>query len=172
MLKVRGSWGELGNQNIGDNFPYASFLSLTGKYIFNGKPVTTAILNELSNHVISWETTTSKNIGLDFSLFNNLDVNFDYYQRETSGILLKLEVPATVGLQPPYQNAGVVRNTGWDFLLNYRNTIGSFNYTVGANLSNVKNEVVDLKGTGPYISGYQLIQEGYPINSLFGYRSN
>src|SRR5690606_16958498 len=73
MLKVRGSWGELGNQNIGDNFPYTSFLSLTGKYIFNGKPVTTAILNELSNHVISWETTTSKNIGLDFSLFNNLD---------------------------------------------------------------------------------------------------
>ncbi len=172
MLKLRGSWGRLGNQNIGDNFPYASFLSLTGKYIFNGKPVSTAILNELSNQEISWETTTSRNIGLDFSLFRNLDVAFDYYQRETSGILLKLEIPATIGLLPPYQNAGVVRNTGWDFLANYRNRIGAFNYSVGANLSNVKNEVMDLKGTGPYINGYRLIQEGYPINSLYGYRAN
>ena len=172
FLKLRASWGKLGNQNIGSNFPYTSYLSLDKFYLYNGKPVPTAILQQMANDQISWETSTSKNIGLDFTLFNNLNVNFDVYQRRTSGILLELDIPAIIGLTAPYQNAGVVDNTGWDLMVNYRNRIGAFTYSVGGNLSNVKNEVVDLKGTGPYITGYRLIEEGYPINALFGYRSN
>src|SRR5690606_8701917 len=66
----------------------------------------------------------------------------------------------------------VVDNSGWDMMVNYRNKVGAFNYSVSGNLSNVRNQVVDLKGTGPYITGYRLIEEGHPINSLFGYRSD
>lgn len=170
-LKLRGSWGKLGNQNIGDNFPFASYLSLTGRYIFNGVPVSSAIQTDLANAAISWESSTSKNLGFDIDLFRKLSASFDVYSRITSGILLKLDIPAITGLNAPYQNAGVVKNTGWDLSLNYRNSVGDFDYSIGGNLSNVKNTVVDLKGTGPYINGYQLIEEGFAINSLFGYRS-
>lgn len=171
LLKIRGSWGRLGNQNIGDNFPFASYLSLTGKYIFNDVPVSTAVLTDLANSNISWETSESRNLGLDFELFDKFSGSFDIYNRRTSGILLKLEIPAVVGLNAPYQNAGVVENKGWDLNFNYHNAVNGFSYSIGGNISNVKNAVVDLKGTGPYINGYNLIQEGYPINSLYGYRS-
>src|SRR5690606_40117991 len=63
FLKLRASWGKLGNQNIGSNFPYTSYLSLDKFYLYNGKPVPTAILQQMANDQISWETSTSKNIG-------------------------------------------------------------------------------------------------------------
>src|SRR5690606_1616965 len=170
-LKISASWGKLGNQNIGDTFPFASYLSLTGKYILNDIPVSSAVLTDLANSNISWETSASRNIGVDFDLFNKLSGSFDVYNRKTSGILLKLEIPAAIGLSAPYQNAGLVENKGWDLALNYRGSVNDFSYSVGGNISKDRKSVVDLKGTGPYISGYQLIEEGYAINSLFGYKS-
>ena len=170
-LKVRASWGQLGNQLIGD-YPFASVIVLGQNYVNGGQPVNGAAQLDMANSLISWETTTSSNIGADIGFLNNqLNLTYDYYIRNTSDILLALPIPAIIGLARPTQNAGKVKNTGWDLALNYRQAKRAFTYQIGFNLSDVKNEIVDLKGAGPIISTYTLNQEGYPINALFGYKA-
>ncbi|GAA4303562.1 TonB-dependent receptor [Compostibacter hankyongensis] len=170
-LKLRGSWGKLGNQEIG-NYPFASVINLGVNYIFGGAPANGAAQQAMSNRDISWEETTTSDVGVDIGLLDNkLNIVYDYYVRNTTGILLQLPIPAIVGLSVPYQNAGGVKNTGWGLAVDYRNHDGAFKYRIGFNLSDVKNEVVDLQGTGPYISDYTVIKEGYPINSIFGYKA-
>ena len=170
-LKLRASWGQLGNQNIG-TYPFASVVNLGLDYVFNDAPVAGAALTDMANEEITWETTTTTNVGLDFGLFNKLSGTFEYYIRNTDDILLRLPVPMTIGLSAPYQNAGKVKNTGWDFNLNYSNYDKKFKYSVGLTLSDVKNEVVDLKGSGPYIGGYTITREGDPISSLYMLQSD
>lgn len=174
-LKFRGSWGQLGNQQIG-NYPFASTVNLTNQnYSFNGVPMNGAALTDLANPTISWESSEMWNIGVDFGLFNNrLSGTFEYYDRMTRDILLQLPVPMMVGMNPSYKNAGAVQNKGWDFSLNYQDAIGKVRYGIGAMLSDVRNRVVDLKGTGPYNDEFErtTIREGHEINSFFGYVSN
>lgn len=169
-LKVRGSWGTLGNQNIG-NYPFSAVMALGSSYAFDGVPVQGANQREMANLGISWESTETANLGLDFAVLSNrLSGSFDYYVRNTTGILLRLPVPGVIGLSEPYQNAGVVRNTGWDLNINYRGG-DAFKYSIGLNVSDVRNEVMDLRGAGPIIDGFRVIDEGLPINTLFGYRA-
>src|SRR5690606_2249255 len=115
------------------------------------------------------EKTEMTNVGIDFSIFKNLSGTFDYYYKKTTGILLQLNIPLTMGLSAPYQNAGVVENKGWDLALNYRNSIGALKYNIGASLSDLKNKIVDLRGIQNI--GVVVNHEGYPINSLYLYKS-
>lgn len=161
-LMLRASWGRLGNQNIG-TYPFASTLSL-GSYSMGGEIVPIAALNEMNNETISWETSEMTNIGIDLMLFDNLVLNFDWYDKVTSDILLKLEIPASIGLAAPTQNAGKVRNRGWDLGLNYNGRAGEFTYGIGVNLSDVKNTVLDLHGVSE--TGLLVNREGYPMNSI------
>ncbi|HEX5555113.1 MAG TPA: TonB-dependent receptor [Chitinophagaceae bacterium] len=170
-LKLRGSWGQLGNQQIG-TYPFASVIDLGVNYIFGGAAAGGAAQKDMSNHDISWEATASTDIGLDAGFFNNkLSITYDYYVRNTTGILLQLPIPAIVGLNKPYQNAGSVKNTGWDLAITYRDQSEDFHYSIGFNLSDVRNEITSLKGTGPYISTYTVDMEGYSIDALYGYRA-
>ena len=170
-LKLRASWGELGNQNIG-NYPFASVINLNYHYIFGNTPVSAAAQTALANQGISWETTKTEGVGLDAGFFNDrLTATLDYYIRRTTGILLTLPIPMSIGMSAPYQNAGGVKNTGWDLNLDYNNALGNVNYSIGFNISNVHNEVTDLKGTGPYINGSSIIEVGHPINAIYGYKS-
>ncbi len=170
-MKLRASWGKLGNQLIG-NYPFASVIDLSQSFIYGAGPVSGGSQLDMANTFITWESTTSSNIGLDVGLWNNrVDFTFDYYVRNTSDILLKLPIPALIGQVEPYQNAGKVKNTGWDFAINYNQAINNFKFRVGLNLSDVKNEVVDLKGAGPIISSYNINDEGLPINSMYGYKA-
>ncbi|MFC3197626.1 SusC/RagA family TonB-linked outer membrane protein [Parapedobacter deserti] len=170
-LKLRASWGRLGNQEIG-TYPFSSVIELGRSFVFGGMPADGGSQKLMANEHISWETTETGNLGLDAVMFNNrLSLSGEYYRRNTTGILLQLPVPSIIGLSEPYQNAGVVQNTGWDLAVNYQGHHGSFRYQAGLNLSNVHNEVVDLKGAGPIINGFELIEEGYPINTLFGYQA-
>jgi len=170
-LKLRASWGQLGNQNIG-TYPFASVISLGNDFLFGGVPQSGAAQTDLANKNISWETTETTNFGLDLGLLNNrLSLGAEYYIRNTKDILLQLPIPLTIGLNAPFQNAGQVKNTGWDLALGWRNNVGDFSYSINANVSDVINEVVDLNGTGPYINGASIIREGDPINSIYGYQS-
>lgn len=170
-LKLRASWGQLGNQLIGD-YPFASVINLGQSYNYGGGPVDGGTQLNMANELISWEATTSSNIGLDMSVLDNkLGFSFDYYKRLTSEILLQLPIPALIGQNEPYQNAGEVKNTGWDLSVFYNQSAKPFKYRLGLNLSDVKNEIVDLRGAGPIISAYTFNQEGYPINTLFGYQA-
>src|SRR5690606_2536627 len=166
-LKLRASWGKLGNQNIG-LYPFAAFIGIgNSNYVFGDANRTGASLNEMANTAIKWETTTVSNIGVDLTMWNNFNFSFEYYQRRTTDILLRLDIPTMIGLTAPYQNAGVVDNKGWDLTTSYRNKLGDLTYGVTLNFSDVKNKVVDMKGV--FRSDRQVNNEGYPIGAFFGY---
>ncbi|WP_221392198.1 TonB-dependent receptor [Dyadobacter sp. NIV53] len=177
-LKFRGSWGITGNQSV-DLYSYYAALTANG-YSFGGSPVQGYLQNTLANTNLGWESTTQLDLGLDASfLGKKLNLTVDYYNKQTDDILLNLDIPATIGLTAPPQNAGSVQNKGWEFSLNYRGTPGAsgFRYNVGGNLSINQNMVTDLKGTGPYITGSDIdpryiIKKGLPINTLWGYKTD
>lgn len=172
QLKLRASWGKLGNQDIQGNYPFASVHSLGLNYVLNGEPVSGMALTDMANEKLTWETTTSTNFGVDFYLFRKFSGSFDIYKRVTDDILLKLPISNIIGLDAPYQNAAKVENKGWELSLSYRDNIGDFKYSARFSLSDVKNKVVDLKGTGPYISRFTVIKEGEPINALYMYKAD
>lgn len=164
-VKIRGSWGTLGNQNIGSNYPFSSNIDMSTKYISEDKLIDGAAVLTMNNPNITWETTAMTNIGLDLNLWNKLSVSVDWFHKKTNDILMKLDIPRTMGLEPTYQNAGIVDNKGYDLNITYTDRIGDFNFDVSFNFSDVKNEITDLKG----INGTGLVtnREGYSINSLY-----
>ena len=96
-------------------------------------------------------------------------MTFDWYNKNTEGILLKLNYPAQIGATPSEQNVGKVNNRGWELDLNWREQRGDFYYGVGFNLSDVQNKIVDLGGNAPDLSGYQVRVVGSPIDAFYGY---
>lgn len=166
-LKIRASWGKLGNQLIG-NYPFISSV-VFNSYAQNGEAVTGASIDAMANESISWEATEMRNIALDAGFKNGLSFSFDYYQRITSGILLRLDQPLSTGLIAPYQNAGKVENKGWDLMVNYNLRKKTWRFTAGLSLSDVRNKVLDLRGVSQ--TGLTVSNEGYPINSLYGYEA-
>ncbi len=176
-LKFRGSYGSTGNQSV-DLYSYYASLGLT-TYTFGGLPVQGYRPTTLANAELGWETTTQTNLGLDAAFLNNrLTVTVDYYKKLTSDILLNLDIPAAVGLTAPPQNAGSVENKGFEFSATYRSKNGApgLRYSISGNFSINNNKVVDLKGTGPYITGSDIdpryiIKTGLPVNTLWGYKT-
>lgn len=170
-LKLRGSWGELGNQAIG-NYPYQDLIALGQNYPFGNEMAPGAAVNTVSNKEIRWETTTISNVGIDVGLFDNkVEFIADYFIKKTSDILYNVSVSKMLGASPSATNAGEVENRGWDFNLAYRNKTGDFSYGISGVLSFVNNKVLKLYGdleqdinTGLFI--------GYPIGSSFGYKSD
>ena len=169
-LKIRGSWGSLGNQQIG-TYPFASTVTMGQNYVFGDNiPALGAALLYSGNRNITWETTRMINVGFDASI-GDFEFTGDYYVRNTDDILLQIPVPRIAGLIEPYQNAGKVRNKGWDLSAGYRKKFGELNLSISANLSDVNNQVVDLMGSGPHIYAREINQEGQPFRSLYGLKS-
>ncbi|HUM64809.1 MAG TPA: SusC/RagA family TonB-linked outer membrane protein, partial [Chitinophagaceae bacterium] len=109
-------------------------------------------------------------LGFDLTVFRNLTLNFDWYHEITYDILLELDIPLSIGLDAPFQNAGKVRNIGWDAGLTYRDNSRAFKYGITFNISDVKNTVLDLKGVSE--SGLVVSREGHPINSIFALQAD
>ena len=170
-LKIRASWGQLGNQNIG-NYRHISTISLNSPYIFNNSIVPGAAVTSLSNPNIRWETSTSTDIGLDASFFKNrLSVVADYYVKVSDDILLTPPVPLTLGnLSPPAQNEGSVENRGWELAVGYFENLGSdFRFSLSANWGHNDNVVLNLDKE--FISANKVMtKEGLPISSFYGHR--
>ncbi|TGE04802.1 SusC/RagA family TonB-linked outer membrane protein [Hymenobacter fodinae] len=174
-LKVRGSLGQLGNQNIG-LYRYLSTVSLApGTYSFGSTPVSGSYFST-SNADITWETATMGNVGLDVGFFQNaLSFSVDFFDKRTSDILIDLPVAATFGAGAPTQNAAKVRNQGWEVTATYRmRTEGGFNQSLSLNAADSRNTVLDTKGVETIRGGdaTNIIREGFPINSYYGYRTN
>lgn len=162
MLKLRGSWGQLGNQEI----PNFAFLTLyrrdAGRYL----------ISRYGNPDLKWETSTQTNFGMDYGLFNNkISGSINYFEELTSDILLPVSLPQFVGdVSPTYINAGEVSNKGLEFAISYRNYENDFQYKIGANFSYIKNEVVSLHPNLPYIDGaFTRTQPGHPLNAYYGF---
>lgn len=172
-IKFRASWGMLGNQYVGSSdYPYLSVLqAYTSDLSLIGTSATTGyVQSTLANPNLSWEKIKMFDVGLDIAMLNNrLNLSFDWYNKDTEGILLKLNYPAQIGPDPSEENAGKVNNKGWELDLNWREQRGDFYYGIGFNLSDVKNSIVDLAGNSPDLSGYQVRMVGYPIDAFYGY---
>ncbi len=174
-FKIRASWGLTGNQAIS---PYEFYPALSPvDYAFNEIPVQGYTQTQFVNNDLTWEKTEQWDIGIDLGLLDNrLNLTFDYYDKLTKDILLRLPIPSIIGLNPSYQNAGEVSNKGWEIGINFRGG-NKLKYNIGVNGSRNKNVVENLLETGPYISGGGanqtfIIQEGMAMNSLWGYHTD
>src|SRR5690606_34591173 len=140
-IKIRGSWGRLGNNRIGDytyQIVYGSYL-----YPFGGQSQQGVGPKEIANSNIKRETTTISNVGLDLALLQHrLTVSAEYYDKTTTDILTKIPIPLVMGnFLPPWQNIASMRNRGLEFQAGYQGNVGAdFTYFVGGNLSTVNNK--------------------------------
>ncbi len=178
-FKLRASWGMLGNQYVGSSeYPYLAVLKTFGVgtsddrvlSLIGTNPTVGYAQSVLSNPDLSWEKIKMLDLGFDLSMLDNrLTFSFDWYDKNTEGILLRLNYPAQIGARPSEQNAGKVNNKGWEMDFAWREQKGDFYYSFGFNLSDVKNKIVDLAGNAPDLSGYQVRMVGYPIDAFYGY---
>ena len=167
-LKLRASWGQLGNQDV-PLYTYYNTVSVSEPYWFGDAVQDGAATTGLANEDLSWETTTVTDIGFDAAfLQGRLSLTGDIYNRRTEDILLALPIPDMVGRSAPYTNAGVVENKGWELGLGWQDAVGEWNYGLDFNFSDNRNKVVDLRDTGPYVSGESVVMEGQPIRSWYG----
>ncbi|GAA3569148.1 TonB-dependent receptor [Snuella lapsa] len=165
-LKLRASWGQLGNQAITPN-QYSSIYSLGRVYSYGGNLVGGAAQTNLPNPDVTWETSTQTDIGLDMSLLGGkLDLVVDYYIKDTEDILRSVNISTVVGgLTPPTVNLASVRNKGWEFLANYDDAVGDFEYGASFNFTTIDNEVTKLPT--PQIGAFSRLVEGGSINEFY-----
>lgn len=172
-LKVRASWGQLGNDRIAD-YQYNPLISLGQNYSFGGSVAPGAAQTIANNPDVTWETTTEKNIGVDLTLFkNSFSVSIDAYNRYTNNILTSVPVSATFGLPPAIVNAGAMSNKGIETELGYSKKSGQFLYDISVNASYNKNNVEKYAGVDVYevaSEGDAVVRKkGVPWNSYYGY---
>ncbi|MEQ9289432.1 MAG: TonB-dependent receptor [Cyclobacteriaceae bacterium] len=169
-LKIRGSWGRLGNQSIG-NYPYQQLVELNQNYAFGGVLYAGAAGTTVPNPDITWEVTESTNFGIDlYMLENRFSMTVDYFIKKTSGILYNISSSKALGATPSIQNAGVVQNKGWDIDLGYRGVVGEFSYGISTNLSIVKNEVLEIANVEFDIANGLFV--GEELGSIYGYETD
>ena len=178
QLKPRYSWGQLGNANanIIGNYDYLPTLS-TGSNLVLGNSEdrsTYFYQNGVPSSTLAWETVETSNFGLDVDLFNyKFQASFDYYTKQNKNMLIPLDLPATFGVNAPRVNNGELKSWGWELEVQYKDKIGKdLSYNVGFNLSDNQNELVDYGGGRNIVrSGTNSFIQGYPINTVWGYKT-
>lgn len=152
-LKLKASWGQLGNQSLPVSNPVINISQLNeglANYSFNGSTISTgAILDQVGNPDLKWETSEALNIGLEMGFFNNeLNFSFEWYDIDTKDLITRdnSAISTTaIDAQPPFVNLGDIQNTGIDFSVSYNHTTRyDFTYGISANISHYKNEVKSL----------------------------
>ncbi len=182
QMKVRLGWGETGNQNIPATATY-NILNIGTNTVFANDETSLGVAPlRYGNPDLKWETTVTKNIGVDLSfLKSSLVLSVDYYTRETTDMLLETPVLLSLGYENnPYTNVGDIENNGLEFTLNYQKRINDFFFNVGGNVSFVENKVIRLaSGDGAIFAGsgsgglqnYSITKAGHPIGSFYGYEA-
>jgi TonB-linked SusC/RagA family outer membrane protein len=182
LLKLRASWGQNGNQNIG-NFAYTSTIATGFGYTFGGNETFTtgSVPSSVPNPNLKWETSEQLNFGLDMGLWRDqLIIKADYYQKDTEGLLVRAPIPGHVGNNAPIINGGSVSNEGFEFSVDYRNYSNEFGYNVGVNFALNQNEVTHIGNAEGVIVGtgfatYGIVtraEEGFPIGYFWGYETD
>lgn len=172
-LKIRGTYGVLGNQSIAPYQYLTVYSSNSNSYGFNNSSVAGAAF-KYGNQELKWETTNTVNIGLDAGFFDNsLTATFDYFFKKTKDILIEPETPSVLGTKLSHTNAGEMKNYGWEITLNYRMKTRDFTHYFGLNVGDSRNEVTGFMGdeqikTSDNIS--QIIREGLPFRAYYGYK--
>lgn len=171
-LKLRGSWGQLGNQNIG-LYPYQAMIAGVEDYPFTKEESGTVIgyqQTAYANRNIKWETTTITDIGFELQVLNGLNVTFDWYKKTTDDILRSSQVSALLGYSAPTVNNGSVENKGIELAVNYSNMIRKgavkgLRYNVGAYIDRSRNKLT--KFGAEEIGGQSIKREGLPYDEYY-----
>lgn len=173
QVKLRAGWGHVGNQASAGEFDYLALMTNGYTSVFGGSQVDGAIQQKLANAELSWETSEQYNIGLDYGLYNGaLSGNIDYFIRNTNDMILDTPIPIYAGMWRPKTNAGSVRNSGFEFSLNYEKTVTKdFSFSVGGNISFIKNRVTSLGGGEPLYGQYSKTEVGKEIGYFYGLQS-
>lgn len=145
-LKLRASWGRLGNQDaLSDYYPWLNTYNLGASYPFGGTLNTGYYQGSYHLETITWEKSTSWGIGLDFGIFHDLTGTIDFYNRKTTGIIMNVSAPAEFALGAYKDNIGAMRNTGIEVSLNYNHNFGKgWAMNASANFAYNKNKILDL----------------------------
>lgn len=180
FLKVRGSYGENGNDRIGD-FRYVSTIGGGRNYTINGQLINGFSPNAIANPDLKWESTSQLDFGIDAVLFNRLNVTLDWYNKKTKDMLLDIAVPAYVGNSGPIGNIATMENRGVELELGYNGHVGDLTFNVSGNISHLRNRVTYLGDDKEYLPGLRFgpqgvemtrIAVGYAIGSFYGYKTN
>ncbi|MCT4648181.1 MAG: TonB-dependent receptor [Carboxylicivirga sp.] len=172
MLKLRGSWGQLGDAFKVKNYSTYQIVNQNSGYVWPEGTRPGLVTGAAANGNITWETATVMNMGVDASLWKGrLGIQTEYYINKRSDILGYPDVAWEFGLGAPAQNVRDVKSWGWELSISHKNKLGKLGYEVLLNISDQNNEVTDLGSTTPDI-GNKFIDVGYAINSLYGYRSD
>ena len=174
FMKLRASWGQLGNERIGSNyFPYMALVSFNDALFYdeNGEVVSqkTSIMNQLAIEDITWETTTSTDLGIDLGFFDQrLHATFDWYWKKTENMLLDIQIPYSMGYDAPADNAGTMSTQGFDLEIGWNDSVGDFSYNVSLNLSDFQSKIDQINGS-QFISGGKIKRAGLYYDEWYGY---
>ncbi|WP_034044664.1 SusC/RagA family TonB-linked outer membrane protein [Wocania ichthyoenteri] len=183
LLKVRASYGILGNDRIGD-YRFVSLLNGEGTYIFNDEEVFGVASGPISNPLIKWEKQKTLDIGLDIRFLNNkVDITTDYFKRRTEDLLVSPQISGLLGTgAPPFVNAGIVENTGIEFAIGYSDNLNdNFKFSIKYNVTAIKNEVVSVSGDDEFLEGggfgisqpaISRMEAGFPMGYFVGYQTD
>ncbi|WP_229238715.1 TonB-dependent receptor [Dyadobacter sp. Leaf189] len=178
-LKLKASWGILGNQNIG-NYPYQTVLNSGANYPFGTGITTGAAYATYRDANIKWESTRTTDFGIETEFFNRkLGFNATYFQRNTTDILFKpsASVSSVLGVAISETNTGEAQNKGWEFDGFYRDHVGKLNYSLGGNFSIIQNKVVSLglgnvRQPNGFVGNGSTLFNGFPMEMYYGYLSD
>ena len=173
MFKIRGSYGVLGNENIGEFMFQTTMNRNNMTYSFGNTPVTGSAVSTFTDNNLAWEKKKTTNVGIDVAMFRNrLEFTFEWYKNVSEDLLYAVPVPAQAGVSNTTvtMNAASMENSGFEFSATYRNNDHDFKYQIGANLSTLKNKVTSLGfGTESYITGAYKTEVGQEIGKFFGW---
>ena len=173
MFKIRGSYGVLGNENIGEFMFQTTMNRNNMTYSFGNTPVTGSAVSTFTDNNLAWEKKKTTNVGIDVAMFRNrLEFTFEWYKNVSEDLLYAVPVPAQAGVSNTTvtMNAASMENSGFEFSATYRNNDHDFKYQIGANLSTLKNKVTSLGfGNDSYIDGAYKTEVGQEIGKFYGW---
>ena len=173
MFKIRASYGELGNENIGEYAYQATMRRGYMTYSFGNSPVSGSSIETFVNGNLAWEKKKTTNIGLDLAMFNNrIEFTAEWYKNKSTDLLYSVPVPANAGVQNASvtMNAAEMENSGFEFSITYRNNDHPLKHQISANLSTLKNKVTSLGfGNESYITGAYATFVGQEVGQFYGY---
>ncbi|WP_243348102.1 SusC/RagA family TonB-linked outer membrane protein [Parabacteroides sp. FAFU027] len=180
-LKLRASWGTMGNQSGINLYDYAQLITIVtpSGVVNSGNPVfgsdatlaQTAFQSRMVSPNRTWEVVEHSNVGLDITAFRQrFSVYFDLFQKYNRNMLIDVVYPKMLGAIPPKTNNGQLRTRGWEASLNWRDKVQSLQYTINLAISDNQNKLLNLGGADTYTIGLNAAREGYPLNSYFGYQ--
>ena len=177
-LKLRGSYGNIGNQSIE---PYAFIPGMDSplaNWVVNGQATTTLAPPALVSNSFTWEKVSTLDFGFDLGLFNNrLNVVFDWYQRDTKGMLAPgMELPGVLGAKAPLQNSADLRAKGWEISLDWNDRIGNVQYYLGFNLYDSRTKITKYDNEvgllGKDSDGNLIYRKGMELGEIWGYTTD